>query len=493
MPENVAPGFMVEPQKEVPIAYDVDVAVVGAGIAGLFAAIAAGRRGARTLLIDRFGMLGGNIGPAMIVAGDVYNEADATMPGGLAGTPKQLIERMEQLRGTPGQNFADQTNIISYLGVKMAEEAGVQLLLSVWAADPIVENGAVRGLFVEGKSGRVAVRARVVVDASSDADMARRANVPVVIDTPADPGYGPLVRPQYNRPEYVPWNDTGLFYMMAGVDLTAYREFRGRARGLDDAEQAWVQKMAETYPSVGRLPHALVPPLKREWDSGGYRVAGDIEPRVHYSMSARISNYGNGLAGTDVDARGAIRREDTGQNSRLEAALRVHAFETVQFLKGNAPGFGQAYLLFVAPYFGARGGPYIDAEHTLTIEEAFSGKKFDDTLFLNIHEGQKQHGGDPSGHDVPYRMTLPKHIDGLLVTGRCAGYVRRGHDPTGMRARPSVMVFGHATGTAAALAARDGATPKTLDVKTLQRALLEDGLHLGDEARLAELGLDQRA
>ena len=68
-----ARGVIQEPAKEVPVAYDVDVAVVGAGIAGLFAAIAAGRRGAQTLLIDRFGMLGGNIGPAMVVAGGVYN------------------------------------------------------------------------------------------------------------------------------------------------------------------------------------------------------------------------------------------------------------------------------------------------------------------------------------------------------------------------------------------------------------------------------------
>ena len=491
MKVNSARGVIREPAKEVPVAYDVDVAVVGAGIAGLFAAIAAGRRGAQTLLIDRFGMLGGNIGPAMVVAGGVYNEAEETLPGGLAGTPKELIAEMERLRGASSNNYADETNIISHLGFKMAEAAGVELLLSVWAADPIVDNGAVRGLFVEGKSGRVAVKAKVVIDASADADIARRAKVPVITDTPADPNFGPLVQSRYNRPEYAPWNDTGLFYMVAGVDHAAYRSFRASGKGLDEAEQAWVRELSETYIMVGRLPPAMVPSLKREWDRGQYRVARDLEPWVHYSMSAYISNYGNGLAGTYVDARGAIRREDMQQHSRLEATLRVHAFETVQFLKRTIPGFEQAYLLFVAPYFGARGGPYIDAERTLTVHEAYNGQKFDDTLFLNTHEG-RQHGGEPSGHDVPYRMALPKGLDGLLVTGRSAGYIRRGHDPTGMRARPSIMVFGHAIGAAAALAVKHGVTPKTLDVKLLQRALLDDGLYLGDEARLHELGLMNR-
>ena len=79
----------------------------------------------------------------------------------------------------------------------------------------------------------------------------------------------------------------------------------------------------------------------------------------------------------------------------------------------------------------------------------------------------------------------------MLVTGRGAAYVRRGHDPSGMRARPSMMTLGQATGIAAALTAKTGVTPKTLDIKTLQRALVNQGLHLGDESRLKELGLSQ--
>jgi hypothetical protein len=475
---------VAEPAKQVPVAYDVDVAVAGAGIAGLFAALAAARLGARTLLIDRFGSPGGNLGPAMIVAGGVHNEAAATLVGGLAGGPKELIERFEALRTTPKPNYADDSNVISYLGLKMAEEAGVQLLLSAWAADPIVEQGRAAGLFVETKSGRLAVRAKVAIDATGDGDVALRAGVPVISELAPDPTFAPLVRPHLLDREYAVWNDTGLFYLAAQVDFPAYEAFAAQRAVLSDADTAWLRAHR-----VAGYPAALVPALRRAWEHDRFRPAYDVEPRVHVQSPGRFMDYGGGLAGGRVNVQGEIRRNDAKQHSRLEAALRTTAFETVQFFRRHAPGFERAYLLFVAPYFGARGGPFIDGEYTVSPAEAYAGARFDDVLFRNIHEGSPAHGGEASGFDAPYRMLLPKGLDGLLVTGRCAGYLRRGHDPTGMRARPSIMALGEATGIAAALAARTGGSTRHLDVRTLQAALLRRGFYLGEPARLRELGL----
>lgn len=484
MGANECSGYVVEPEKQVPIVYDVDVAVIGAGIAGLFAALAAGNQGAKTLLIDRFGSLGGNIGPAMIALGSLYGEADVTLVGGLSGLPKTLINRLETMRGAPAPNYADETNLVSYLGVKMAEEYGVELLLAVWAADPIIEDDQVVGLFVEGKSGRVAVKAKVVVDASADVDMARRAGVPVIAGSPPDPSYAPLVRPQYRRSEYRVWNDTALFYLTTGIDFEAYDAFTTSQVTLSETDQEWLRQ----YRNLGGFPPPLLPKLRQAWESGEFQHAKDIEPRVHIE-SVAIGRFGDRLGRGHISARGEIRREDMKQHSRLEASVRIHAYETVQFYRNHVPGFEEAYLLFIAPYFGARGGPCIDAEQTITPEEAYTGQKFDDVMFRNIHEGQQMHGGEKSGFDVPYRMILPKGLDGLLVTGRGSGYIRRGHDPTGMRARPAIMILGEATGIAAALAVKTGGTPRTLDVKALQQEMLQQGAFLGDEARLTELGL----
>ena len=421
------------------------------------------------------------MGPAMIVAGSIAGEAEGTLPGGLAGIPKEFFARLEELRGTPGHNYADESNIVSYLGFKMAEDAGVELILSAYAADPIVEDGSVCGLFVEGKSGRVAVRAKVVVDATGDADMASRAGVPIIAEVPPDPSYALLIREPYIGKEFVSWNDTGILYLVGGVNLGKYNEFISRDVALSHEDQTWAEGR------LGRFPKALVPALREAWESGQFKPTREIDRKVRMTSSPSFTDLGNGVACSRVNASGEIHSKDMAQISKLEAALRVQAFEWVRFLRNHAPGFEGAYALCMAPFLGTRGGPCIEGEHTLTPEEAFNGERFDDVLYRNMHEGL--HGGDTSGFDVSYGMLLPKGLDGLLVTGRGAAYLRRGHDPTGMRARPSMMILGQATGTAAALAAKDGVTPRNLDIKRLQKALLQQGLYLGDERRLVELGL----
>jgi len=155
--------------------------------------------------------------------------------------------------------------------------------------------------------------------------------------------------------------------------------------------------------------------------------------------------------------------------------------------RDNVPGFERAYLYSMVPFLGARGGPCIRGVHTLTPEESIRGARFDDVMYVNIHEAL--HGGAPAGFDVPYRILVPEKVDGLLVTGRGAAYIRRGHDPSGMRCRPTMLLLGQATGLAAALAARAGLQPRHLAPRRLQRALLREGFFLGDLPRLKALKL----
>lgn len=136
------------------------------GLCSTFAAIAAGRCGAKTVVIERFGTLGGNIGPGMLVMGSLYGEAETSLPGGLAGIAKEFIHRLQQLhaRGKTdrasvnrGYPYAEESNIVSYLAYDMMTSAGVEIILHAYASDPIMEDGVVKGLFVETMSGRVAV------------------------------------------------------------------------------------------------------------------------------------------------------------------------------------------------------------------------------------------------------------------------------------------------------------------------------------------------
>lgn len=480
-----------EPARERPVVHDVDVAIAGSGISGTFAAIAAGRLGAETLVIERFGALGGNIGPAMIWGGTLDAEAAGTLPGGLAGISKEFLSRLDTLLGDTPRNYANLSSTCSRLAYDMMREAGVELMLSAYASDPIVQDGLVQGLFVESASGRVAVRAKVTVDATGVASLAARAGAPIFRHIPAQESFAPIVRPNYLKSEYPKWNEAGLVSLVAGVDFDRYHAFEGWQAEPSEDDARW----AEERGLRGQNPlYAL---LRQAYERGEGDPCLPLAPQMHVSVIVpaiatragprTLDDYRGGIGSIRLGAFGAIDIDDAEQVTLLETGLRARAHELVQIMAKYVPGCEGAYVLFTAPFIGTRGGPWIDAEHVLTPEESIRGARFDDVIYVNIHEAL--HGGASGGFDVPYRMLLPKGVDGLLVTGRGAGYQRRGHDPSGMRARPSMMVLGETTGAAAALCARRGESPKSLEVRELQRQLVEQGLHLGDRARLAALGI----
>jgi len=486
MREQESRESVTEPAKQVPVLRDVDVAVAGSGICGTFAAIAAGRCGAKTVVIDRFGDLGGNIGPGMLIGGGLTVEAEGTLPRGMTGIPKEYMERVRAHQIGRENRYPEEAPICSYVAWRMMKEAGVEIIPSSYVADPIVEEGVVRGLFVETLAGRVAVRAKVTIDGTGIAEIARRAGAPMVSYLPREETETEYVRPNYMKEEFPTfWNDTGLVLIIAGVDLETHAAEWERERKAEISDV--VQKWAEESGEAKSYPAWLLPALYRAWKDDTFRTWRELEPGVNISANRRISDLGNGLGLMRVSCTGAVDVGDPEQVWRIETELRARAFEVVRFYQQNVPGFENAYLAATNAFFGWRGGPHIEGECTLDPKECFDGLRCDDVLYRNIHE--HLHGGVESGFDVPYRMTLPKKIDGLLVCGRGAAYRRRGHDPTGMRARPSMMTFGQCIGTAAATAALDGVTPKQVDVKKFQRRLVRDGIFLGEEERLRDLGL----
>lgn len=475
---------VTEPAKKRPVLYDVDVAVAGSGLCSTFAAIAAGRCGAKTLVVERFGSLGGNIGPGMVVNGGIFREEETTLPGGLSGIAREFVDRLKELQVGPQDRYPEDASISSFLAYEMMRDAGVELLLSAYASDPIVEDATVRGLFVECKFGRVAVKAKVTIDGTGDAEVAFRAGGPLVPFMPVSSAHPDYFRPAYineSHPAY--YNDTQLLCLVAGVDLAKFGTFCEQDLPLADEDREWGEHtgLLKAYPS------GLIPALRRAQASGDFSPKGEVLPNVRLSTSGRFADYGSGVVPLHITCAGAIDASDPKQLSLLEGEMRAQAFRAVRFYQQNAPGFENAYLLACAPFLGMRGGPHIEGEYTLTPEDAFAGLKCEDVLFRNIHE--HNHGGDASGFDVPYAITVPMEIDGLLVCGRGAAYLRRGHDPTGMRARPSMMVFGQCVGTAGAVAALDRVTPKSVDIKKVQRRLIADGIVLGEDSRLVELGL----
>lgn len=485
------PKRVISPAKSCPVLYDVDVAIAGAGLCASFAAIAAGRCGARTLVIERQPILGGNIGPGMILGGGLWNEADTTLPGGMAGIPLEFQKRLGKLtdlKSRPSSSvgaYAEFSSAAAWLLHEMMKEAGVEVLLAAQAADPILNGKTVKGLFVEGRGGRFAVRAKVVIDGTGEAEIARRAGARIAAFQPISGGEGVdprhktaacpdgMIRDAYMQRRWPKlWNDTLMHAYVANVDSERFEQFRGKEPRISARDR----KLAEA--NFYRAPKALWPALAREQRAGTFISRGMVDSDTPvYADAGNLHACGRGLYHFRLIATGAIDPADPVRMSHLEEVLRERAFAGAQFLRRNAPGFEQAWLLCTQPFFGVRGGPRIEGEHTLTIEEMFAETRFADVLYRNIHESN--HGGPRSGFDVPYSITIPKGYAGLLVCGRGAAYERRGHDPSGMRARPSMMVFGQCVGTAAAFAARAGGTDR-VDIRKVQRRLAADGIALDD-------------
>jgi hypothetical protein len=366
----------------------------------------------------------------------------------------------------------------------MMDELGVTLMLSAYAADPIMDGRRVSGLFVETKSGRVAVKARVVIDDTGDASVAERAGAPVRHFVPADEVDSPNLNPGYHNPAYKGMNDTNLYFVMGGVDFDAYDEFRRRDATLTTAERGWERK--HLRPDAFGWSGAMIPLLRSAWLSGEFRVKRTIRKNVAVAFTNWFHRLPEGLTAAHTGAYGEWDSGDWRDVTAVEAGQRRIGYEGIRYFQRHVPGFAGVHIIASSQFMGARGGPFIDAEHVLTPQETWRGARFPDTMYvatMELHRGARK-----PGHDMPYRMLLPRKIDGLLVTGRGAGFLRRGHDPS-TRARRSMYLLGYATGLAAARAVRDGVEPRDIDVKAFQRLLIREGYWLGPPSRLKRLRL----
>ena len=477
----------VEITKSVPIVADVDVLVVGSGIAGATAAVTAARNRATTMVVDRFGFPGGGSGPGLI-GGAPTLELPDTMPDGLPGIPGEFVRRCEAYCNAPLLNhyFRD-SQVMIYMWLRMMQEAGVQFMFNAYAADPIMDGNQVAGLVVENKSGAQAIRANVVIDATGDADVACRAGAPV--DTCST----------YGHP--------GMYFAMANVDMEEYEaQVVNREPNREDLRWAKALFQRELGRGVGRL-NRLVSYFRPAWESGEYKIIRKVDDLGSILMDhglfrsvsgaqpvrdpIRIGKYG--IVGALVGVQGGKSHlsGDAAVMTSLEVGCRAYIFETSRFLSQHIPGFKDAYLHVVSSYFHSRGGRSIVSECPVTTADAQAGRLFDDVVFVgddpenrSAKEGEASRGRI-DGFDFPYRQFLPRGVEGLLVTGRAAII-----QPPVMRARWMIFLMGQAAGAAAALAARTGTTPRALDVRKLQHLLHHQYQSpMGSDARLRELGI----
>ena len=445
-----------EPSRSTPVFGDYDVVVLGGGPAGIAAAAAAARHDARTLLVERYGFLGG-MGTAAGVTNfcGLHANVHGEIVQVVHGIADDLLARMRELGGLSephlifGRIHAQAYDTAAF---KCAADAlllasGAELLFHAFAAGVTRrgEDGPIDALLLETKSGRVAIRAKTFIDCSGDGDLAHFAGLPMEKGDDA----GALLYPT-------------LMFRVGNVDAARAGEaWRTIPERMDQAEASGEFR----FPRRGAI----------------------VRPQLHpYEWRVNVTQLKNadGSATDGTDARSLSAGEVEG---------RRQAVDYLRFLRAKVPGFEAAYALEIAPQLGIRETRRLVGELALGADDVLGCADFADTIGVNGWPLELHVAGDvewrwppiPGSrgfNQLPYRMLLPRRataggIDNLLVAGRCASMTHEGHSAA--RVSGACFVMGQAAGTAAALALRSGRAPQDLDVLQLQRAIEADGAFLG--------------
>jgi hypothetical protein len=460
--------------KDIPVIAQTEVLVVGAGPAGLGAAIASARNGAQTLLVERFGFLGGNLTAGLVGPCMTSFSLDGEQQL-IKGIFDEFVVRMERMgeaihpskvaAGTEYCGFIveghDKVTPFSpeaakQCALEMCAESGVDLLLHTFVVDTLVEDaaarGAVSGVIVANKSGLGVIRAGITVDCSADADVAARGGAPFDLGRDEDGLTQPMT----------------LFFRVANVDDATVRQY---VADHPDDYRPYASLVAKARESGEfTIPRKGV---------GLYRT---LEPGVWRINTTRIQR----LDGT--------RAEDL---TRGEIEGRRQVMELLAFFRTWLPGFENSTLYDTASTIGVRETRRIRGEHTLTLDDLATGRAFEDVIALagypvDLHSPTGDGGGVDGSYQtaniyqIPYRSLVPATLDNLLVAGRSISATHEAMAAT--RVMPPAFAMGEAAGTAAAIAAEYRVAVRDVDVDVLQRTLVRRGAYLGEKHSAAAVG-----
>ncbi len=435
------------PERQVPVIGEYDVVVIGGGPAGIMAAAAASRSGRSTLLIERYGFLGGagTMGGLSTFCGlhaRVYDD-DRRVVRGYAD---ELLARLEQLDGLSEPHLSVGDRVMAQAfdisAYKMAADelvlsSGAELLFHALATGVVLDgDGAISGIVIESKSGPGVVRGRFFIDASGDADVAMWSGA------------------RYEKSEHLLY--PSLMFRINGVDFQkAGPAWKTVRRLMEEAEASGTHHFPRKKPIVRPQRNPL------EWRSNLTQLSNDD---------------GSAVDGTDV------RQLTHGEIQGRQQVLDVFAF-----IKDRTPGFENAYIVDLAPQIGIRETRRIVGEYQLTEQDVLECRDMPDTIGVNGWPVEAHVQGDvefrfaPRGsrgfNQLPYRMLVPRGVQNLLVAGRCASMTQRGQSSG--RVTGPCFVMGQAAGSAADLALRAGTSAADVDVAALQARLEADGAYLG--------------
>jgi hypothetical protein len=450
----------------VPVAYDAEIVVVGAGPGGFAAALQAARMGISVIVIERFDMPGGvhtsglqgaasagvggihtELMERLARDGHIYTVTESTLPD-WGGNPLAHYDKYVK----PGAAFVRQSFNPEGAGNVMAAmlaEAGVRTLYGMIFVDAVVEKGAGNGfisaVIVEGASGRQAITGRIFIDGSGTGQLAASAGVPYVEGGGGQPGTARW--DGVDRP--IPG---GLLWMMTGIRFSKVVEHQ------KSAGDPTLSKLIGEAAAAGDLPAGLYRPRM-----GGTHVYGDLyigHPTIDMSP---MLNDGTFIFWQNVPYEWALRMDTSAEDeARAHQELRGLIDAEAKFLRKYVPGFEGAVLIDVGRFVGVRDGRHPVGEHTITLEDVLSGRQFPDTVTRSRKRPVWWKGRENYEMQVPFRCFLPKGVGNLILTGASLSLDYR-LILQAMRGFPWCIQTGEIAGYAAARCIGKNVSPKELE------------------------------
>ena len=451
-------AYYEEPVKKLPIR-KFDVVVAGGGTAGVVAAIAAARQGAKTALIEVKGYPGGTVTEGGTALHSFYNLWKA-FPGVkkrqvVRGIPQQIIDRLLKVDGTSGHaemskgyNYDSvctciDTEMYKLVTFEMLVEAGVFVCVNTLLAGAIMDGSRIRGVIAESRSGREAFYAKSFVDCTAYGDLAAFAGA------------------KYTEPnDYPVVNSIGV----ANVNLETLHDFlekhdaisqlaKGRRSGKDD-------QIVRIQGRSAKIP-------------GDF---GEEARKIGMSM-VTTTVHDNYFMFIKLNFKMTVSPTNRDEVAKAELELRRRQFRAIELFREYIPGCEKAFIARTSPKLCIRRGRLITCDYDISHEDVIEGRHFDDEVMVyGFHDSapryQIKNGGT---YGIPYRALRAAGVENLLLSGMLITSDHRAHMST--RNTVCCMGQGQATGTAAALCAKKKCGTRELNYGSLREALVKGGVY----------------